>query len=691
MKDKEISRLLLLLSSSSIRKDPWKTEEILKKLFHLLERNSQEMTSVVDYLLDLARFQFNRGRYLHVLELLRTGRMLLKEKGFHPEPKLEIMLSRVYQEIGLWKNAWSALTRAQLFAEPCDFSVIASIYFNKGRILQLKNRFRNSLRMYRKATYYYRRCGMKDMVGRCYLNMAIVLSDMKKYNLSERLFRKALKLEKTRYFREFYHLNRAYILADRKRYRDAFREFKKAYEIASVDKNTEVRLRAIKGMGDCAMKGGDYVSALHYYKKAIRIFKSIFPEFLSPELSSRFIKAHPYVFLSAIGAAIKAEKYGEAFRISLQSKGITLFKRFCEFQPYSKEGNEILERVRNVLTAVKRRKFLSDERVLEEMLVKVRRRVIPRKVSFMKPEEGEVLLNFHLTGEKMVCVMTSVQGRIEAGILRGRKYRLMRSLIMEINEEIKRAGSSALVEDEFMEIRKIIDEFLPSRRIKKLSISPSDFLYFVPWQGIYPDREIEIYPSFYVSSASRKWKIPFLCLFSADDLIWADEEIKRLKKLFPDGIFLTGKRATKEEFLRLLPLSRYVHIIGHMMPDSFIRMGGIILPDGKEVSGYEISLSSISAEAVSLAICSSGMGKIEKETQEVLSLIYAFLFGGAGRVIGSYMPVDDRSSANYFVNLYSSRKKKWTEKALDAFRRSLEEGIPLPLLSHFTIYRNVFR
>jgi tetratricopeptide (TPR) repeat protein len=663
-------------------------EEILSALkrgnIHELKKTITHHIDTIPFskLLNLSYRYFEKGDYSSSYSLMSVCKEALRKKGLVFPPEGEIMLSRIYQELGLWRNAELSLKRAELKAGDSP-EILASIFFNRARINQMKKRFEKAIKLYKEAIKHFRNSEKHLMIGRCYLNMALASQDLKKSALSLFYFKKVLKYEASKEVIQFINLNMGLIYLERKRFKKAIEFFKRTLEIPFPNK--EVKIRALSGIGDCLLKmGKSPAHAFPYYKKAFHIYLQMLKLPPSPYIISSFLKEKPRIFNALIHSAIQTKRNNYALKISSIPKALTLVEKIMNEETFPKK--EVKDSIVSILTAKK----LKKENLFEKLFFLSMNRLPLKKMKLKKPDNGECMINFQVFSDENIYIITKTQRKTEIRKLEKTSSRHLKRITERIKEEVAHYGEDAFIEEELQEIRNIMD--IKTNGIGKISISPSSFLNTIPWKGVFPHVPVEIYPSFlYFPKRKIKFKIPFLFLKLSDDLLWVDEEFKTLKRIFPEGIFLSGKTASRKNFLRYAPLSRIIHIAGHSSFEEMVFENGIVFPDGEVLSGYEIILSEINAELLSFSSCETARGKIYTFSGEMESLTYAFLLSGVERVIGSYFSVDDRTSYMFFKNFYTSEENEWELKFHSAFQKTLSDGVPLQLLCYFNIYRNIKR
>jgi len=628
--------------------------------------------------LKLSRKYFEKGEYPSSFTIMKTCKEVCEKKKLLFPPEGEIMLCRIYQEMGLWRNAELSLKRAELKAGERP-EILGSIYFNRARISQMREKFKRSLQLYKESIKHFKNSEKSRMIGRCYLNMALI--PQKNPAIPFLYFRKALKYENSKKIIQFIHLNMGFIYLERKRFKRAIECFKKALRVSS---SREVKIRALSGIGDCLLKmGRSPEHAFPYYKKAFRVYLQMLALPPSPYIVSSFLREKPRIFNALVSSAINTKRSAYALKISSIPKALSLVEKTI--------NEEKTPEVKKTLISLLTTKRLRRESLFEELFASSIKRLNLKKTKLRKPAPGELMINFYIFSEESIYLIMKSTRKTEIRKLEKSHCKHLKGLANLIKEEITHYGEEACVEEELQKIREILG--IKIEGMRKISISPMGFLNIIPWKGVFPETPIEIYPSFlYFPRRKTKYRIPFLFLKLSDDLLWVDEEFKTLKRIFPEGVYLSGKNATRENFIKYARLSQIIHIAGHSSSGRESDFeNGMLFPDGKVLSGYEIVHAEINAELLSFSSCETAMGKVYAFSGELESLTYAFLLSGVERVVASHLVVDDRTSFLFFKNFYSSKGKEWELKFHSAFQKTLSENVPLQFLCYFNLYRNIKR
>ncbi len=230
--------------------------------------------------------------------------------------------------------------------------------------------------------------------------------------------------------------------------------------------------------------------------------------------------------------------------------------------------------------------------------------------------------------------------------------------------------------------------------VRRLLVSPHAELSYVPFQALFPDRDIVYVPSGttlrMMRSASSPSGTGVLALGDPDYLTAPDvEAVSRhragaLTKLLPlpetrievealGTTKLLGAQATEARLLAALgtqPRWRAVHLACHGLVSPQPLSSSLALTPDPENAGdgfltvAEIFRMRIPADLVVLSACETARGKIYK-TEGIVGLTRAFMFAGAQRVLCSLWKVDDEATRALMIRFYELWSPK-EGKGLDA-------------------------
>jgi CHAT domain-containing protein len=166
-----------------------------------------------------------------------------------------------------------------------------------------------------------------------------------------------------------------------------------------------------------------------------------------------------------------------------------------------------------------------------------------------------------------------------------------------------------------------------------------------------------------------------------DSLPGAEEEAKEVAKLFGTQA-ITGKVATKEAILKLLPKAQFIHLATHGIFDSVQGLESAIAlaPSGKDsgwLTANEILGLKLNAELAVLSACDTGRGEITGDG--VIGLSRSLISAGVPSVIVSLWSVPDAPTAGLMREFYQNLQHNPDKaQALRQAMLSTMKHYPLP-------------
>jgi len=144
---------------------------------------------------------------------------------------------------------------------------------------------------------------------------------------------------------------------------------------------------------------------------------------------------------------------------------------------------------------------------------------------------------------------------------------------------------------------------------------------------------------------------------------------------------LLGANATETAFKQSVRGKGLVHVAAHgffqssqcMESANPLRLSGLVFADGLLLAEEVATLDFSAAQWVVLSGCDTGVGQIQND-EGVLGLRRAFRIAGAGTLVMSLWPVEDRSAEIFMSSLYAARLQghRATAAAMrDAYRQAL--------------------
>jgi len=141
----------------------------------------------------------------------------------------------------------------------------------------------------------------------------------------------------------------------------------------------------------------------------------------------------------------------------------------------------------------------------------------------------------------------------------------------------------------------------------------------------------------------------------ADILAGAASESHDIARLYPNATVLTGREATRDEFLHRLPAAEVIHFAGHGVATD-TRQAQLLFASDSVTGGVlyanEIAALHLRGTRVAvLAACATADGE-QRDREGVLSVARGFLQADVRSVIATLWPINDTSSSRFFVRLH---------------------------------------
>jgi len=225
---------------------------------------------------------------------------------------------------------------------------------------------------------------------------------------------------------------------------------------------------------------------------------------------------------------------------------------------------------------------------------------------------------------------------------------------------------------------------------RHLIIVPHSVLHYVPFHALYDGKQylIDRHTVSYAPSATvLKFCIERKPIRDASPLIIGvpDErapqiaqEVKHLKKLFPDARTYSGRRATRKAVLRQAAQADFVHMATHAVFRTDNPMfSHLKLADGT-LAAIDLYSMTCQANLVTLSGCRSGASEVAG-ADELLGLMRGFLYAGARSLLLSLWDVNDRSTSKFMGIFYQSWLGGMTKaESLQAAMQKLRAEEPHP-------------
>lgn len=167
-----------------------------------------------------------------------------------------------------------------------------------------------------------------------------------------------------------------------------------------------------------------------------------------------------------------------------------------------------------------------------------------------------------------------------------------------------------------------------------------------------------------------------------------ENDVRAVRQAVPGAVVLPGPSATASRLWAQAPAADILHFACHtarsedgslglaLAPDSAVR-DGVLTPSAIEARRLE------RAPVVVLAACSTGEGRVTSEG--ALSLSRSFLAAGAGSVIATRWPVEDRPASELFRRFYAAMAERRLSPR-DALRDAQLSMLRAPATRHPSLW-----
>ena len=170
-------------------------------------------------------------------------------------------------------------------------------------------------------------------------------------------------------------------------------------------------------------------------------------------------------------------------------------------------------------------------------------------------------------------------------------------------------------------------------------------------------------------------------------LVYADEEMRRVRSHFSAAKVLAGKQATPRAYLAASPENyAYIHFVAHGVStrqhplDSAVILAGDA--EGYKLYARDVVEHPLTARLVTISSC-HGAGRRTYRGEGLVGLAWAFLRAGAHEVIAALWEVNDRATPDLMDSMYAAIRAG--HDPVDALRIA-----KLKLLHSGTVYRKPF-
>ena len=175
------------------------------------------------------------------------------------------------------------------------------------------------------------------------------------------------------------------------------------------------------------------------------------------------------------------------------------------------------------------------------------------------------------------------------------------------------------------------------------------------------------------------------------NLVYAEDEVKKLAEIYPDARILTGAEASEAAVQLLAPDADILHLACHGVIDEDDPMKSHLrLAPDKDNDGFltadEIMDLNLPCSLVTLSACDTGRGRILMGG-DILGLTRAWIYAGAPSVLASLWKVDDRATSRLMTAFYENLKTHDKAKALQLAQIDMiKEGLGPFYWAAFCLY-----
>lgn len=236
----------------------------------------------------------------------------------------------------------------------------------------------------------------------------------------------------------------------------------------------------------------------------------------------------------------------------------------------------------------------------------------------------------------------------------------------------------------------LLAPFIDEIRTPHIAIVPHGTLHFLPFHAFFDGAQylIDRFEVSYAPSASilkyclekpeASGKVPLLVGVADEKAPLVDDELNKIRTLFPNSGLLRGDAATRSAFVEASSSSSFIHIATH----ATFRQDNPMFSSFKLADGYLTAFDLFSltcpTNLVTLSGCQSGMSEVTG-SDDLIGLMRGFLYAGARSLLLSLWNVNDESTAALMVYFYREWQKGASKStALRQAMLSVRETHPNP-------------
>ena len=288
--------------------------------------------------------------------------------------------------------------------------------------------------------------------------------------------------------------------------------------------------------------------------------------------------------------------------------------------------------------------------------------------------------------ERHLCPVSRVQDLQQRLGFQLEKFLLGREFLDLHSEQIAIATQRHLGELYKLLMARVVERV----RTAKLTIIPHGILHLLPFHAFF-DGEKHLIDSFEISYAPSAsvlkyclekkdvdTGVPSLIGVADEQAPFVEDEILRIRSMFPHASTLLNHEATRDAFVAAATQASFVHIATHaIFRQDNPMFSGFKLADGW-MTAFDVFSMNCQTNLVTLSGCKSGMSQVTG-SDDLVGLMRGFLYAGARSLMVSLWNVDDQATAVLMTKFYNSWKTGKTRTgALSAAMKDVRKTHPNP-------------
>ena len=305
-------------------------------------------------------------------------------------------------------------------------------------------------------------------------------------------------------------------------------------------------------------------------------------------------------------------------------------------------------------------------------------------VQQMLPEDTTLVEYFIARDEVLAFVLSRQKAHVERHLCPvSRVYDLQQRLGFQLEKfllgseflDMHSEQISIATQRHLGELYKLLMSRVAGRvQTSKITIIPHGTLHLLPFHAFF-DGEKHLIDSFeiaYAPSASVlkyclekkdvEQGVPSLIGVADDQAPFVEDEILRIRSLFPEAKTLLNSAATRDAFVEAATQAAFVHIATHaIFRQDNPMFSGFKLADGW-MTAFDLFSMNCQTNLVTLSGCKSGMSQVTG-SDDLVGLMRGFLYAGARSLMVSLWNVDDQATAALMSQFYDFWKKGNTRSA----------------------------